>query len=100
MFDLSLAEVAVVAGVALLAVRPEDIPGLLRAGGRALGKLRGIGREWSAALEGAARESGMKQVVDLEGNLRPAYDPEEARLLAAENKRKHDIPPPVSGLEQ
>lgn len=88
MFDFSFGELAIIALVAILVVGPKDLPVVMRAVGRWVGKFRGISDEFRAGMHSAMREMEMhglqeeaKQVVedvkyirDDAGNLQPVYD--------------------------
>lgn len=62
--DLSWSELLVVAVVALVIIGPKDLPGMFRELGRITAKIRAMGREFSRAMEQAAKESGVKDVAD------------------------------------
>ena len=62
--DLSWAELMVVGIVALIVIGPKDLPGMFRELGRFTAKLRAMGREFSRAMEQAAKESGIKDVAE------------------------------------
>lgn len=62
--DLSWSELLVVAIVALIIIGPKDLPGMFRELGRFTAKIRAMGREFSRAMEQAAKESGVKDVAD------------------------------------
>ena len=64
MMDLSWAELMVVGIVALIVIGPKDLPGMFRELGRFTAKLRAMGREFSRAMEQAAKESGIKDVAE------------------------------------
>jgi sec-independent protein translocase protein TatB len=88
MFDFSFGELSLVALVAILVVGPKDLPKVMRAIGRWVGKFRGISDEFRAGMHSAMREMEMhglqedaKQVIedvkyirDDAGNLQPVYD--------------------------
>ncbi|MFN3576591.1 MAG: Sec-independent protein translocase protein TatB, partial [Tabrizicola sp.] len=62
--DLSWSELLVVGIVALIFIGPKDLPGMFRELGRFTAKVRSMGREFSRAMEQAARETGVKDVAD------------------------------------
>ncbi|MCV6585873.1 MAG: Sec-independent protein translocase protein TatB [Marinibacterium sp.] len=63
MFDLGWTEILVIGIVALIVVGPKDLPVLFRNVGRWVGRLRGMAREFSSAMNEAADESGMRDVA-------------------------------------
>ena len=63
MFDLGFAELLVIGIVALIVVGPKDLPMLFRNVGRFMGKARGMAREFSRAMNDAADETGVRDVV-------------------------------------
>jgi sec-independent protein translocase protein TatB len=62
--DFSWSELLVVGIVALVIIGPKDLPGMFRELGRITAKIRAMGREFSRAMEQAAKESGVKDVAD------------------------------------
>lgn len=77
--DLSWSELMVVAIVALVVIGPKDLPGMFREIGRFTAKIRAMGREFSRAMEQAAKESGVKDVAD---DLRKVTSPKAMGLDA------------------
>ncbi len=63
MFDLGWTELLVIGIVALIVVGPKDLPVLFRSVGQWVGKMRGMAREFSRAMNDAADESGMRDVA-------------------------------------
>lgn len=64
MFDLNWAELILIGFVALIVIGPEDLPDMFRQLGRFTAKLRQMSREFSRAMEEAAKQSGMKDAAD------------------------------------
>jgi sec-independent protein translocase protein TatB len=62
MFDLGWGEMVLIGIVALIVVGPKELPGLFRTIGHAVGRARGMAREFSRAMEAAADESGVKEI--------------------------------------
>lgn len=62
--DFSWSEMLLVGIVALVVIGPKDLPGMFRELGRFTAKIRAMGREFSRAMEQAAKESGVKDVTD------------------------------------
>ncbi len=77
--DLSWSELMVVGIVALVVIGPKDLPGMFRELGRFMAKVRSMGREFSRAMETAAKESGVKDVAD---DLRKISNPKAMGLDA------------------
>lgn len=63
MFDIGWTEMLVIGIVALIVVGPKDLPVLFRKAGQAVGKAKGMAREFSRAMNDAADETGMKDVA-------------------------------------
>ncbi len=61
-FGLGTAELLLIAMVALIVVGPKELPGLLRAFGRWMGKLKALASEFQSQMDGLARESGVGDV--------------------------------------
>ena len=62
--DIGWSELMVIGIVALVVIGPKDLPGMFRELGRFTAKLRAMGREFSRAMEDAARETGVQDVAD------------------------------------
>lgn len=77
--ELSWSELLVVGIVALIIIGPKDLPGMFRELGRFTAKLRAMGREFSRAMEQAAKDSGVKDVAD---DLRKVTNPKSMGLDA------------------
>lgn len=77
--DLSWSELMVVGIVALVVIGPKDLPGMFRELGRFTAKIRAMGREFSRAMEQAAKDSGVKEVAD---DLRKVTSPKAMGLDA------------------
>ena len=80
--DLSWSELLVVGIVALIFIGPKDLPGMFRELGRFMAKARSMGREFSRAMEAAAKESGVKDVAD---DLKKISNPKSMGLDAVRN---------------
>jgi sec-independent protein translocase protein TatB len=80
--DLSWSELLVVGIVALVVIGPKDLPGMFRELGRFTAKIRAMGREFSRAMEQAAKESGVKDVAD---DLRKVTSPKAMGLDAVKS---------------
>lgn len=63
MFDLNWPELLIIATVALIVIGPEDLPQMFRQLGRFTAKLREMSREFSRAMEQAAKDTGVKDVA-------------------------------------
>jgi sec-independent protein translocase protein TatB len=64
MFGLGWGEMLVVGVVALIIIGPKDLPHVFRAVGEFTGKARGMAREFSRAMNDAARDSGVNDISD------------------------------------
>lgn len=63
MFELNWAELLIISVVALIVIGPEDLPQMFRQLGRFTAKLRQMSREFSRAMEQAAKETGVSDVA-------------------------------------
>ena len=61
--DIGWAELLLIGIVALVVIGPEDLPDMFRQIGRFTAKLRQMSREFSRAMEQAAKETGIKDVA-------------------------------------
>ena len=72
MFDLGLTELLLIGIVALIIVGPKDLPVLFRRVGEFVGRMKGMAREFTSAMNDAADETGMKDVAK---TMRAATNP-------------------------
>lgn len=108
--DIGWAELMLIGIVALIVIGPEDLPQMFRQVGRFTAKLRAMSRDFSRAMEQAAKESGVKDVADnLKGatsatslglnKVKQAADRFEKwdpiKTAAASNAVKPIVPPPM-----
>jgi len=63
MFDIGFSELLVIGIVALIVVGPKDLPGMFHTLGRFTARARQLGREFSRAMEAAAKEAGVDDVA-------------------------------------
>ncbi len=63
MFDIGWSEMLVVGVVALIVVGPKDLPKMFHTLGELTGKARGMAREFQRAMDAAAKESGVGDIV-------------------------------------
>lgn len=85
MFDLGWTELLVIGIVALIVVGPKDLPVLFRNVGRWVGKMRGMAREFSRAMNEAADESGVRDVAK---GLKAASNPLGAAMDGVKDAAK------------
>ncbi|MFL9825915.1 Sec-independent protein translocase protein TatB [Rhodoplanes sp. SY1] len=91
MFDIGWSELLLIGVVALIAIGPKELPGVLRAVGQWTGKMRRMAAEFQGQFQEALREAEMadlkKQVDELNDAARSiaTYDPlaETAKSIAA-----------------
>ena len=62
MFGMGWSEMMVVGIVALIVIGPKDLPGLFQQLGQFAGKARGMAREFTNAMNDAARDSGVGDI--------------------------------------
>ena len=67
MLDIGWTELLLIGVVALIVVGPKDLPHLFHSLGRITAKARGMAREFSSAMEDAAKGSGLDEAA---GTLR------------------------------
>lgn len=93
-FGIGYTEIFVVALVAILVIGPKDLPHVLRAVGKTVGKMRSMAREFQGHLDTAMREAGLDDVkremqglkslanVDLDPTLAKGAAPRPAAVSA------------------
>lgn len=91
MFDISGTDLLLIGTVALIVVGPKDLPDMFRQLGRVTAKLRQMGREFSRAMEEAAKESGVDDVRrDLKAVTNPVSTGLQGLKSAADKFEKWD----------
>ena len=77
MFDLGLTELLLIGIVALIIVGPKDLPVLFRRVGEFVGRMKGMAREFTSAMNDAADDTGVK---DIAKTMRAATNPIKTSL--------------------
>jgi sec-independent protein translocase protein TatB len=95
-FGIGYTELFVVAMVAIIVIGPKDLPLVLRAVGKTVGKMRGMAREFQGHLDSAMKDAGLEDVKrEFQGlKTAAAIDPVSAssakERAAAETKKSED----------
>lgn len=87
MLDFNLAEMAVVAVVALLVIGPKDLPKALRVAGYWVGKVRGVARQFRTGFDDMVREAELAE-------MEKKWQAENERIM-----REHPLIAPVASPE-
>ena len=82
MFDLGWTELLLIGIVALIVVGPKELPVLFRKAGQFVGKIKGMAREFSRAMNNAADDVG---VSDISSTIRSAANPVKSSVDAVKN---------------
>lgn len=85
MFDLGFAELLVIGIVALIVVGPKDLPVMFRRAGQFMGRMRGMAREFSSAMNQAADDAGVK---DIQRTLKSATKPMSSAMDGVKDAAK------------
>lgn len=64
MLDIGWSELLVIGVVTLIVIGPEDLPRMFRALGRITARARGMAREFTSAMDDAARSSGIDDAAN------------------------------------
>jgi len=89
--EIGWTELLVIGVVALIVIGPKDLPEMFRTLGRFTAKARSMAREFSRAMENAARETGVDEVAkDLKSVASPKSMGLEAVKSAADKFEKWD----------
>ena len=113
MFDIGWGELVVIGIVALIAIGPKELPGVLRAVGQWMGKIRRMASEFQGQFQEAMREAELvelkKQAEDLKssvsdlgssvgdlGNLDPLGETQKQIESAFDDAAKSELPKPDS----
>src|SRR3954452_20995733 len=82
MFDIGWSELVVIAVVALIAIGPKELPGVLRMVGQWMGKARKMAGEFQGQFQEAMREAEMadlKKSFDEVKDVAPGHPPANVR---------------------
>ena len=82
MFDLGWTELLLIGIVALIVVGLKELPVLFRKAGQFVGKIKGMAREFSRAMNNAADDVG---VSDISSTIRSAANPLKSSVDAVKN---------------
>ena len=107
MFDIGWGELVVIGMVALIAIGPKELPGVLRATGQWMGKIRRMANEFQDQFREAMREAEMEEMKKNVDDLASApsnltnFDPigtvrKEVESLMNDGKAKADIAEPAA----
>jgi sec-independent protein translocase protein TatB len=80
--EIGWTELMVIGVVALIVIGPKDLPEMFRTLGRFTAKARSMAREFSRAMENAARETGVDEVAK---DLKSVASPKSMGLEAVKN---------------
>lgn len=64
MFDVAPSEFLLVAVIALVVIGPKDLPRVMRAVGRWVGKARGVARQFRSGFDEMLRESELREMEE------------------------------------
>src|SRR6059036_2250886 len=84
MFDIGWSELVVIAVVALIAIGPKELPGVLRMVGQWMGKARKMAAEFQGQFQDAMREAEM-------ADLKKTFDDTTSGLTSVFDPVKNDI---------
>ena len=99
MFDVGWTELLLIGVVALIVIGPKDLPMMFHTLGRITARARGMAREFSSAMEDAAKASGLQEATrdlrDLQKMTSPRAMGLDALGRAADKFEKWDPLQPV-----
>jgi len=100
MFGLGWSEMMVVGIVALIVIGPKDLPVVFRTMGEFTGKAKAMAREFSRAMNDAAKDSG---VNDISAGLKAAANPKAfgkrpPRAMTVRRQKPPKVQHPVKPL--
>ena len=102
MFDIGWSEIAVIAVVALIAIGPKELPGVLRMVGQWMGKARRMAAEFQGQFQEAMREAEMAdlkktfdEVKEAASGLGSGFDMSSLQKDVTESLRIDDVDKPA-----
>ena len=102
MFDIGWSELVVIAGVALIAIGPKELPGVLRMVGQWMGKARKMAGEFQGQFQEAMREAEMAdlkksfdEVKDVATGMSPGNVMTSLQKDVSDSLRLPDLDKPV-----
>lgn len=103
MLDFNLAELMVVAVVALLVIGPKDLPKAMRFVGHWVGKARGVARQFRSGFDAMVREAELEEMekkwkAENERIMRE-HPPEPSQVAALPSPAANGEAPPVMTAE-
>jgi sec-independent protein translocase protein TatB len=111
MFDIGWSEFVLIAVVALIAIGPKELPGVLRTIGQWMGKARKMAAEFQGQFQEAMREAEMADLKDSfdevrkaasgfsAGNLISSLEKNVSSSLRIDNVDKPAVPPNTEAVE-
>ena len=84
MFDIGWSELVVIAVVALIAIGPKELPGVLRMVGQWMGKARKMAAEFQGQFQEAMREAEM-------ADLKKSFDEVKEAASRLQRRQHHDF---------
>jgi len=114
MFDIGWSELVVIGVVALIAIGPKELPGVLRSVGQWTGKIRRMAAEFQGQFQDAMREAEMADIkkdvdqltssvseytnfdplAETKKQFQSAFDDKPAEPLVSDPTPPIDVPPP------
>ena len=89
-FGVGYTEMFLIAVVAIIVIGPKDLPRVLRALGKTIGKMRGMAREFQGQLDSAMKESGLDEVKKEFNNLKNVNPIEPVKKTIVDDVKKQE----------
>src|ERR1700760_2603709 len=99
MFDIGWSEIVVIAVVALIAIGPKELPGVLRMVGQWMGKARKMAAEFQGQFQEALREAEMADLKKSFDEVREAASGFSTSNLASSLQRDVEKAMDIEGVE-
>ena len=88
MFGLSLPELFVISLIALLLIKPEDAPEVMRAIGKFIGRIKRMTKEVTDSFNEVINDEDVKEITGITGEKFKAFDTSDLASIDSSRKKE------------